>query len=332
MRSTATGTGHRGCAPRRATASCSTTRPCSRCSASPTSSRASRTSRATRSAPRRRGPGSPTASSRDHRRARRRTPTSVRLHALGRMRVARATIDRWLEHAARMRHPPDPRVSVEPGHARRRMPRRAIRVRAADLRPRRHGCAGRARSSAASTAGPRAPRPRPVPAPAPARPARSRELGAELLEASAVVSAASGESERFERLYAAKPGPVGLRTSGTSARSTRRRSRRCRDRDRIGCALEVGCSIGVFTGLLAARCEHVVAIDFSPRALELAAEHLRRAETSSLLRAAFPEERRRAHGIWSSARRSSTTSTPALDEAIRWLSSAARATARACSR
>jgi SAM-dependent methyltransferase len=54
--------------------------------------------------------------------------------------------------------------------------------------------------------------------------------------------------------------------------------------------LEVGCSIGVFTELLAPRCAELVAIDFAPRALELAAERLAGVENVELLHATFPEQ------------------------------------------
>ncbi len=40
--------------------------------------------------------------------------------------------------------------------------------------------------------------------------------------------------------------------------------------ERFGEALEIGCGTGVFTRLLASRCERVVAIDLSPRMVEVA--------------------------------------------------------------
>jgi alkylation response protein AidB-like acyl-CoA dehydrogenase len=39
---------------------------------------------------------------------------SVQAHSLGQMRIARATIDRWLEHTTTTLHQPNPRVSVDP--------------------------------------------------------------------------------------------------------------------------------------------------------------------------------------------------------------------------
>ncbi|HEY5262162.1 MAG TPA: hypothetical protein VIJ33_08610 [Solirubrobacteraceae bacterium] len=38
----------------------------------------------------------------------------VQAHALGRMRIARATIDRWLEHTTTELHQPNPRASIDP--------------------------------------------------------------------------------------------------------------------------------------------------------------------------------------------------------------------------
>ena len=54
-------------------------------------------------------------------------------------------------------------------------------------------------------------------------------------------------------------------------------------------ALEVGCSIGVFTELLAPHCERLVAIDFSSRALALARERLGELANVEVLHAGFPE-------------------------------------------
>jgi SAM-dependent methyltransferase len=58
----------------------------------------------------------------------------------------------------------------------------------------------------------------------------------------------------------------------------------------IGRALEVGCSIGVFTEMLAPRCRELIAIDFSERALELGAQRLARLTNVQALQASFPEQ------------------------------------------
>jgi SAM-dependent methyltransferase len=97
-------------------------------------------------------------------------------------------------------------------------------------------------------------------------------------------------AERFERLYETSPDPWRYRSSeyerekyaatlaalgsGTSYRRT----------------LEIGCSIGVFTELLAQRCEWLVAIDFSSRALELAREQVGNLANVEVLRRTFPDE------------------------------------------
>jgi cyclopropane fatty-acyl-phospholipid synthase-like methyltransferase len=59
-----------------------------------------------------------------------------------------------------------------------------------------------------------------------------------------------------------------------------------------GRTLELGCSVGVFTALLAPRCTSLVAVDFSPTALERAAERVAAtgAENVELLQAKLPEE------------------------------------------
>ncbi|HTT95614.1 MAG TPA: SAM-dependent methyltransferase [Solirubrobacterales bacterium] len=45
--------------------------------------------------------------------------------------------------------------------------------------------------------------------------------------------------------------------------------------ERTGRTLELGCSIGVFTAMLAPRCERLLAVDFSPTALDRARRRLR---------------------------------------------------------
>lgn len=70
----------------------------------------------------------------------------------------------------------------------------------------------------------------------------------------------------FETLYARSPDPWEFRTSLYE----RRKYRATVDilpRTRYRRALEVGCSIGVFTRLLAERCDGLLALDTSSRAL-----------------------------------------------------------------
>ncbi len=70
----------------------------------------------------------------------------------------------------------------------------------------------------------------------------------------------------FEDIYARSPDPWGFRTSAYE-RGKYLATLDILPRARYGSALEVGCSIGVFTRLLAARCDAVLALDASARAL-----------------------------------------------------------------
>lgn len=125
--------------------------------------------------------------------------------------------------------------------------------------------------------------------------------------------------ERFDRLYHENPDPWGYRTSSYEQEKYAA-TLAALPRGTHGLCLEVGCSIGAFTDLLAARCEHVVAIDFSLGALELARRHLRGRRNLDLLRASFPEET--PPGSWDLIVCSEVLyylQEPALDEAISWL-------------
>jgi SAM-dependent methyltransferase len=95
--------------------------------------------------------------------------------------------------------------------------------------------------------------------------------------------------ERFERLYQESPDPWGYRTSDYE-QAKYAATLEALPNPAHGLALEVGCSIGVFTRLLAARCEHVVAIDFSLSAIELARQNLAGVGNVDLLRVSFPED------------------------------------------
>ncbi len=130
---------------------------------------------------------------------------------------------------------------------------------------------------------------------------------------------ATTELERFERLYRESPDPWGYRTSGYEQDKYAATLAALPERP-LGLCLEVGCSIGVFTGLLAARCRHLVAIDFSLSALELARPHLREVGNVDLLRARFPEDT--PPGSWDLIVCSEILyylQPRALDEAIGWI-------------
>ncbi len=94
-------------------------------------------------------------------------------------------------------------------------------------------------------------------------------------------------AERFERLYHDSPDPWGYRTSDYE-HAKYAATLEALPKPSHGLCLEVGCSIGVFTRLLAARCEHVVALDFSLRAIGLARQNLVGVGNVDLLRASFP--------------------------------------------
>ncbi len=57
-----------------------------------------------------------------------------------------------------------------------------------------------------------------------------------------------------------------------------------------GNALEIGCSIGVFTALLAPRCDRLLSIDTSERALERARQHCRDIANVQFERLSIPAE------------------------------------------
>lgn len=129
----------------------------------------------------------------------------------------------------------------------------------------------------------------------------------------------TADLQRFERLYHESPDPWSYRTSSYEQQKYAATLAALR-KPTHGLTLEVGCSIGVFTRQLAARCQHVVAIDFSRGALELARRNLRDARNVDLLRASFPEET--PPGSWDLILCSEILyylQSPALEEAISWI-------------
>jgi SAM-dependent methyltransferase len=107
------------------------------------------------------------------------------------------------------------------------------------------------------------------------------------------VSPATGASrtgaERFERIYAASPDPWDYCTSSYEREKYLATLAALPARP-LGQVLEVGCSIGVFTAQLAPRCERVVGLDFSARALALARERVGELTNVQLCQASFPEQ------------------------------------------
>jgi predicted TPR repeat methyltransferase len=96
-------------------------------------------------------------------------------------------------------------------------------------------------------------------------------------------------AEYFEALYTADEDPWRFASSDYERAKYAHTLATLGDR-RFGRALEVGCSIGVFTAQLAARCDELVAIDVSPSALALARRRLAGEPHVTLAETAFPEE------------------------------------------
>jgi SAM-dependent methyltransferase len=97
------------------------------------------------------------------------------------------------------------------------------------------------------------------------------------------------EAEWFERLYTADEDPWRFETSRYEAGKYQCTLQALQGR-KFARALEVGCSIGVFTGRLAEQSDRLVAIDVSERALALAAARLADVAQVRLRCAAFPEQ------------------------------------------
>jgi SAM-dependent methyltransferase len=80
---------------------------------------------------------------------------------------------------------------------------------------------------------------------------------------------ASVAPEYFERLYAANGDPWGYETKPYEARKYAATSAAL-PRRRFRSGFEIGCSIGVLTRLLAARCDRLLAVDVSDASLDRA--------------------------------------------------------------
>ncbi|HEY1852962.1 MAG TPA: SAM-dependent methyltransferase [Solirubrobacterales bacterium] len=93
--------------------------------------------------------------------------------------------------------------------------------------------------------------------------------------------------EHFERLARQSADPWAYETSAYEQRKYRRTLAYLPER--IGSALELGCSVGVFTAMLAPRCQSLLALDFSPTALERASERVAGIGNVELRRAVLPE-------------------------------------------
>jgi SAM-dependent methyltransferase len=103
------------------------------------------------------------------------------------------------------------------------------------------------------------------------------------------VSPARVGAERFERKYERDADPWRYESSRYE-RDKYGATLAALPAGRFARALELGCSIGVFSELLAPRCEQLVALDFSARALASARRRLAATAGVELLQAAFPEQ------------------------------------------
>jgi SAM-dependent methyltransferase len=95
--------------------------------------------------------------------------------------------------------------------------------------------------------------------------------------------------ERFDELYRASADPWDYATSAYE-RAKYADTLAALPPRALADVLEVGCSIGVFTAMLAPRCRRLVAIDFSAQAVTLARERLAGLERVELAQASFPEQ------------------------------------------
>lgn len=93
----------------------------------------------------------------------------------------------------------------------------------------------------------------------------------------------------FEGLYAEDPDPWGFATSAYERAKYARTIAALGDR-RFAAGLEVGCSIGVLTRLLADRCERLLAVDCSARAVASARARLAGLSNVRVRQATLPEE------------------------------------------
>ncbi|CAA9457836.1 MAG: Methyltransferase type 12 [uncultured Rubrobacteraceae bacterium] len=97
------------------------------------------------------------------------------------------------------------------------------------------------------------------------------------------------DREYFEGLYAASTDPWNFETSEYEREKYRRTLGALGGR-RFGRALEAGASIGVFTEMLAGRCDELLAVDVSERAVAVARERLQGRDHVRVERRTLPEE------------------------------------------
>ena len=97
------------------------------------------------------------------------------------------------------------------------------------------------------------------------------------------------DREYFENLYGQSPDPWGFETSPYEREKYERTLGVLQGR-RYQCALEIGCSIGVFTAMLAPLCNELRAVDVSEKAVAAARKRLARFPHVGVERRRLPEE------------------------------------------
>lgn len=93
----------------------------------------------------------------------------------------------------------------------------------------------------------------------------------------------------FDDVYAASDDPWDFETSAYEA-AKYQATIKALPRPMYETALEIGCSIGVLTELLATRCRQLTAIDVSAKALERAQKRCRQLRHVHFQQASFPDE------------------------------------------
>lgn len=93
----------------------------------------------------------------------------------------------------------------------------------------------------------------------------------------------------FERLYEKSPDPWDFETSAYERGKYRHTLASLGER-KFSRALEAGSSIGVFTGMLAPRCDELLAVDASERAVAMARKRLAHLRNVRVERRTLPEE------------------------------------------
>jgi len=99
------------------------------------------------------------------------------------------------------------------------------------------------------------------------------------------------DREYFEKLYEQSPDPWGFETSPYERKKYERTLNVLKRRQLVyRTALEVGCSIGIFTAMLAPLCDELWAVDVSERAVAAARNRLASFSHVCIERRRLPEE------------------------------------------